>query len=39
MEIWAEIEKFLIMMWNKLYAFLADYFGEEVNPDWVLPEE
>lgn len=39
MEIWKMLEGILIKMWNKLYAFLAGYFGEEVNPDWVLPEE
>ncbi len=40
MEIWNEIEKILIKLWNALYKFLiGDILGEEVNPDWFLPEE
>ncbi len=39
MKAWETIESILIMLWNKLYEVLAGYFGVEVNPDWVLPEE
>lgn len=40
MEIWYEIEKILIKLWNKLYDFLiGNILGEEVNPDWYIPEE
>ena len=40
MEIWYEIEKILIKLWNKLYQLLiGDILGEEVNPEWFLPEE
>lgn len=40
MEIWYEIEKILIKLWNKLYQLLiGDILGEEVNPDWFIPEE
>ena len=40
MEIWKEIEKILIKLWNDLYDFLIGrILGEEVNPDWYLPEE
>lgn len=39
MAIWEAIEKILILFWNRLYYFLSGHFEEEVNPDWVLPEE
>jgi len=40
MEIWYEIKKILIKLWNELYKFLiGDIMDEEVNPDWFLPEE
>ncbi len=40
MEIWYEIEKILIKLWNKLYEFLiGDILGEEINPDFYIPEE
>ena len=40
MEMWKEIEKILIKLWNKLYQMLVgDILGEEVNPDFFLPEE
>ena len=40
MEIWYEIEKILIKLWNKLYELLiGDILGEEINPDFYIPEE
>lgn len=39
MDIWATIERIFNILWNRLYYLLADIFGEEVNPDWLLPEE
>lgn len=40
MEMWLEIKKVLIKLWNELYKFLiGDILGEEVNPDWFIPEE
>ena len=40
MEIWYEIEKILIKLWNMLYVkVIGEILGEEVNPDWFLPEE
>ena len=40
MEMWKEIEKILIKLWNMFYVkVIGEILGEEVNPDWFLPEE
>lgn len=38
MEILREIEKILKELWDKLYVFLCEYFGEEVNEDWFIAD-
>ncbi len=37
----ADFEAFFWELWNKLYEYLCELMGGEVNPDWYapLPEE
>lgn len=39
MELYKEIEKFLIKLWNELYRFLVEELGGVLVEDWLLPEE
>ena len=38
-ETFAELEKYFWQMWNELYKYICEIFGEEVNEDWLVPVE
>ena len=38
-ETFAKLEKYFWQMWNELYKYICEIFGEEVNEDWLVPVE
>lgn len=33
----ADFEKIFWKLWNRLYEYLCEVMGAEVNPDWYVP--